>query len=164
VRGQMFGTDRQGIRGLGDGGPANQWQRPDIQGKDFFVYNTGPITFTAIGQVLTGTVTIQADADFVMTHMMAESTDLLTAAGNPTQLPIVRYLITLVDLGSQRQLMDQNTPLSAICGQAPNPYEWPWWHRFARNGGISWAATNNGVVAATTLRMSFVGRKENVAG
>jgi hypothetical protein len=111
----------------------------DNQYRDWFIYSTGLITFGVTGSTQTALISIQADADFVLTY--------ITAAPVPTTNT---FLIQVTDQGSQRKLSNNPIHMLDLCGTAQRPYILPMPHRFPRNGAILLDFTNLGANLDTT--------------
>jgi len=120
---------------------------------DFFVY-VRTITFTALAQVLTDAIPIQADADFELLKITYTSSD----ATDPQTLVQGGGRLLIVDQADQRQLMSDAVPLDSIAGRAQRPYILPYPHRFRRNGTLGIQLTNTGL-ATQSVRLSLHGRK-----
>jgi hypothetical protein len=119
--------------------------------RDWFQYSVS-VTFTATNQRLPLTINLQSDADYVIVKLMADSSD--DAGPGSTTRPVRGgALVNVTDQGSQRQLFDQQQPLSSTFGTAQRPFILPMVHRCPRNGTIILDVTNQGTA---TQRIDFV--------
>lgn len=119
----------------------------DNQYRDWFVYSTALITFGATNSTTAATISIQADADFILTYITGVS---VPNTGS--------FLFQVTDQGSQRKL--SNTPIHSadLAGTAQRPYILPMPHRFPRNGAILIDFTNLGALN-DTARVDLHGYK-----
>jgi hypothetical protein len=118
----------------------------DNQARDWFIYTTGLLTFGATNSTLSTVVSIQADADFVLTYITAATTGMGL------------FVFQITDQGSQRKLSNGQIHNLDLAGTAQRPYILPMPHRFARNGAILFDFTNLGN-NADTARVDLHGYK-----
>lgn len=121
--------------------------------RDWFSY-TRSFQFSASGQVLTDSIPIQADADFVLVKIMHTSTENT----NVQTIQDGGALITIKDQADGRDLMDSAVPLDSISGRGQLPFILPYPHRFKRNNSIALTLTNRGSSTAL-IRLTFSGYK-----
>lgn len=120
----------------------------DNQYRDWFVYSTGLVTFTGGANfTIPATISIQADADFIVTYITAVS---VPATGS--------FLFQVTDQGSQRRLSNAQIHSANMSGTGQRPYILPMPHRFPRNGSILIDFTNLGAVN-DTARLDLHGYK-----
>jgi hypothetical protein len=135
-----------------------QQSRSDYNAFDFFVYEMTFDTLLA-ATAQTGTFTIQAEADFLLSKMVffasiagADQTD------SSRVIPAVSVVIS--DTGSGRNLMDSGVPVSSIFGYGDLPFILPRQRVFIRSSVVNITVSNfSAGTDYDTLRLSFIGEK-----
>lgn len=142
----------------------------DIFFDSFFQYS---ITFLGASfvtglEILTGTIAIQSDADFICVHSMYEtgvSASGLAAAPAPPTLINGGILVKITDGATNRDLTNLigGVPATSLFGSAQRPYMWPLTHRFRANTPITFQVTGQGAAptgaAGLTFRLTLGGFK-----
>lgn len=118
---------------------------------DVYTYGVA-ITFTALLQTATASISIQQDADFVWLMSCYSHTDTTSPQVNGGSL------IQITDQGSNRLLTNVPVPIADYFGTAQRPFYLPVPHTFQRSGVINISLQNQGI-AAQVVRLTFHGYK-----
>lgn len=126
--------------------------------RDYYVYNANVASLAAADD-FTDTVSIEADADFVLIKMSG----FADIAGGPQTndsrvIPLVD--IQLTDTGSGRQLLNGNTAWNNIFGQGGLPYILPIPRYFKANSTLRVSFTNFSLATTYRLAIAFSGIKD----
>lgn len=122
--------------------------------RDFFVYSA---EFLSLGSLATTPVNIpiQADSDFELTQLTGDVRILLA---DEAVVAAPNLLVTLVDKGTGRQLMDTGVIFTNLIGTAQRPSILPMPKNIRANSVIQVVAQNL-VAAARFVRIALIGYK-----
>lgn len=127
--------------------------------KDFFVYQIGPLASLAPAAQLPGTVTLDADSDFLWQKFNVFATTGNDGATQATQV-VPALTITIKDTASGRDLMNAPIPLPALAGSGQLPFILPTAKIFQARGTISVNVANVSDNATYTgIYLVFIGTK-----
>lgn len=121
-------------------------------GADFFSYNIR-ISALASGSSAQGSVTVQADSDFVVMFMAGAQFVSNAFVTNPYSL------VQLTDTGTGRNFFNDALPFSSVFGNNGFPFILPAPRVFAPNTTILANVQNVNSAAAATYYMSFLGTR-----
>lgn len=130
--------------------PRKLWRKA----KDFFIYSAEFLPLAA-GGTLTVETAIQSDSDF----LAVAGCRVVSDTANTTFFATVPQLITIVDAGSGRQLMDRAQHIDNLLGTAQLPSYFPMPKIFRANGTISTTLQNLDGANARNVRISYLGFK-----
>ncbi len=116
------------------------------------------VVFSAlpIGTPTTQSFNVDAAAPFLITHSMMHA-DIAGAAVTISSMNWPNVTGTLTDTGSNRQLMDQATPLGNIFGTSQFPYFWAEPKLMAANSTLQVVLTSQEAVNTPNIRLTFGG-------
>jgi hypothetical protein len=122
--------------------------------RDLFFYSAEFLPLNA-GATTPVNVPIQADSQFEMTEIMG---DVRALDSDEVVIAAPAILLTLLDTGSGRLLMDRAQIWPNLIGTAERPFLLPMPKTIQANSVLQVTATNN-AVAARRVRITFAGYK-----
>lgn len=148
-------------------GMVNPRLRQDEDGEYVSEPFTYSIPFTAVtgaNPSFSGTIQIQADADFAILQSTFDFALNTAATDAPAAELKPNMSVLLTDTGSGRQLMDRLVPINNLFGTAQLPYVWPVPRLLAASSTlqVQVACVNASMdfgVPVYTLTLSFHGEK-----
>lgn len=90
-----------------------------------FTYSIPFTAVTGLNPSFSGTIQIQADADFAILQSTFDFALNTAATDTPAAELKPNMAVLLTDTGSGRQLMDRLVPINNLFGTAMLPYVWP---------------------------------------
>lgn len=123
--------------------------------RDFFVYTAEFLPLNA-GATAPVNVPIQADSSFELAELAG---DVKTADTDEVAIADPAILISIVDQGTGRLLMDRPELWANIVGTAQRPFLLPMPKTFAANATIQITATSLLGAGARRVRLSLIGYK-----
>lgn len=125
-----------------------------MAGRDFFTYSA---EFLPLGALATTSVNvpIQADSDFELTQLTG---DVRVNVTDETVVAAPASLVTILDQGTGRLLMDRGQLFTNLIGTAQRPAILPI-PKFIRANSVIQITLQNLVNAGRNIRISFLGYK-----
>jgi len=129
-----------------------------------FTYSVPFTAVTGLNPSFSGTIQIQADADFAVLQSTYDFALNTAATDTPAAELKPNMSVLLTDTGSGRQLMDRLVPINNLFGNAMLPYVWPVPKLFAASSTLQvQVACVNALMdfggSVYTLTLSFQGEK-----
>lgn len=129
-----------------------------------FTYSIAFPAVTGINPSFSGTIQIQADADFAILQSTFDFCLNTAATDAPAAELKPNMSVLLTDTGSGRQFMDRLVPINNLFGDARLPYVWPVPRLLAASSTmqVQVACVNTAMdfgVSVYTLTLSFQGEK-----
>lgn len=125
-----------------------------MAGRDFFVYSAEFLPLGSLSTVAVN-VPIQADSDFELTQLTG---DVRVNVTDEVVVADPNCLVTLIDQGSGRLLMDRGQIFPNLIGTAQRPSILPM-PKLIRANSVIQVTLQNLVAAARQIRISFLGYK-----
>ena len=106
----------------------------------------------------TGSVTIQADSDFML-QKLTYFADIAAAAQTDSTRVIPLITVQITDSGSGRNIFETAIPVPSIYGTGELPFILPTPKLFSARSTINVTVANFDAASAYNLRLSFIGYK-----